>query len=148
MLFFSASNFYTMKVLNSIQARLQPQTGEVNKLPSKTIPDQEITPSDLLRRYATGQPLGLNKIDAIYDSDHDMEVPELYKMNKMDKIHHIEQNSQNLSDLTEEYEHQKRKQKAQNELQKREGAEQGAEQSGESVAKTGQRQASEAKPEQ
>ena len=84
-----------MQVHTNLSARLTKFKGEVNTKPSETIPDQATTPRELLRRYATGQPLGFKNTTPIYDDD-DVDIPELYKMNKMERLHALQENSDNL----------------------------------------------------
>lgn len=71
--------------------------GEINTNPSETLPDQAITPQELLRRYATGQNLGFKPVSAIFDEDGE-EIPELYKMSKMDKLHAMQENHFDLQE--------------------------------------------------
>lgn len=48
--------------------------GEVNTLPSMTVPDQDLTVKDILYRFTKGLPLdGLTRLDS-YDDDDDWEV--------------------------------------------------------------------------
>ena len=97
-----------MIILNNLTARLTKFKGETNLRPSETIPDQSVTPQELLRRYATGQPLGFKSCTPIYDEDgHD--IPEFYKMDKLDRLHALQNNSENLHELTTEFKNQQHK---------------------------------------
>ena len=84
-----------MQVHTNLSARLTKFKGEINKKPSETIPDQATTPQELLRRYATGQPLGFRNTQPVYDDD-DVDIPELYKMNKMERLHALQDSTENL----------------------------------------------------
>ena len=87
-----------MQVHTNLSARLTKFKGEINTQPSETIPDQATTPRELLRRYATGQPLGFKNTQPIYDDD-DVDIPELYKMNKMERLHALQDSSENLIEM-------------------------------------------------
>lgn len=52
---------------------------EVNKGKSLTIPDQSMSVAELMRRYASGLPLAGERVP-FYDSDFDIEVPDLKKL--------------------------------------------------------------------
>ena len=97
-----------MKILNNLTARLTTFKGETNLRPSETIPDQSVTPQELLRRYATGQPLGFKSCTPIYD-DENGEIPEFYKMDKLDRLHALQNNSENLHELSTEFKNQQHK---------------------------------------
>lgn len=47
--------------------------GDINTLPSKTIPDQTMSIPELIRRYAQGLPLGAPKV-ALYDEDPETDL--------------------------------------------------------------------------
>ena len=103
-----------MQVHTNLSARLTKYKGEINKKESETIPDQAVTPQELLHRFATGQPLGFQNVTPVYDDD-DIEIPELYKMNKMDKLHALEKSSENYIEKRTDYinaVHKYRKQQA------------------------------------
>ena len=85
-----------MKVLTNFTARTYPHKREhVNPI-SETMPGQSITPQELLRRYATGQPLGFKNATPVYDDDDHFDVPELYKMDKLDRLHELQSSSNDL----------------------------------------------------
>ncbi|AXL14900.1 hypothetical protein [Microviridae sp.] len=97
-----------MKVLTNFTARTHAFKGESNTQPSETIPNQSVTPQELLRRYATGQPLGFKSCTPIYD-DEGPEIPEFYKMNKLDRLHALQDNSRDVHELTTEFKNQQHK---------------------------------------
>lgn len=86
-----------MKVHTNFTARLTKFQGEKNTKPSETMQDQAVTPQELLRRFATGAPLGFKNAQPVYDDDNiDADVPELYKMNKMERLHALQESTDNL----------------------------------------------------
>ena len=97
-----------MIILNNITARLHKTRGERNTKPSETIPNQSVTPQELLRRYATGQPLGFKACTPVYDDDN-TEIPEFYKMDKLDRLHALQNNSRDVHELTTEFKNQQHK---------------------------------------
>ena len=97
-----------MIILNNLTARLTKFKGEINTKPSETIPDQSVTPQELLRRYATGQPLGFKACTPVYDDD-ETDIPELYKMDKLDRLHALQNNSRDLHELSTEFQQQQHK---------------------------------------
>lgn len=92
-----------MKLYTSRSAVNMHFKGEVNTSPSMTIPNQEISPAMLLARYATGQPLGLKMVEAIYDSDVGHEIPEFNKMDQLERLHALQENSDELEYLKNAY---------------------------------------------
>lgn len=94
-----------MTLLTHFKAQNTKFKGEDNPNPSETIPDQATSPQELLRRYATGQPLGFKNTEPVYDEEENgYDVPEFYKMSKMDRLHHLQKHSEYLNDKRTEYE--------------------------------------------
>lgn len=60
----------TKPTINTPWNRRQP-VGEINSLPSMTIPDQTMSIPEILRRFASGLPLQGNK-NPIYDGEDDI----------------------------------------------------------------------------
>lgn len=85
--------------LTHLDARKMTFSGEVNTKDSETLPDQSVTPQELLRRYATGQPLGFKNVQPVYDDDQNEDVPEFYKLSKLDRLHLLQTNSEKVNDL-------------------------------------------------
>ena len=106
-----------MQVHTNLSARLTKYKGEINTKDSETIPDQAVTPQELLRRFATGQPLGFQNVSPVYD-DEDIEVPELYKMNKMERLHALEKSSENYIEKRTDYVNAVHKYKKQKQAEK------------------------------
>lgn len=48
-----------------------PDEGEINDQPSETVPDQSMSVSEILRRFASGLPLGGEKVP-LYEGDEDL----------------------------------------------------------------------------
>lgn len=85
-------------------ARNMEPSREVNDKPSMTVPDQAISPQELLRRYATGQPLGFSAVTPVYDDDaNGYDVPEFYKMDKLDQLHELQENSERVLERKQSY---------------------------------------------
>lgn len=59
------------KIKYAWMTKYLPQEGEVNNQPSKTIPDQSMSIPELIKRYASGQPLGGYKIP-LYEGEEDI----------------------------------------------------------------------------
>jgi len=57
-------------IKNQLNAHLYPKNYEINNDPSETIPDQAMTLSEILRRFASGLPLGGPKVE-LYDGGED-----------------------------------------------------------------------------
>jgi hypothetical protein len=55
----------------SWMAKELPLDGEKNNLPSKTVPDQSMSIPELIRRYASGLPLGGAKVP-LYEGEEDV----------------------------------------------------------------------------
>ncbi|QXP07947.1 MAG: hypothetical protein [Arizlama microvirus] len=55
---------------NTTNAHLFPKNYEVNTMPSETIPDQTMSMTEILRRFASGLPLGASKVE-MYDGGED-----------------------------------------------------------------------------
>lgn len=48
----------------------EPELGEINDLPDETVPDQSMSVSEILRRFANGLPLGGERVP-LYEGDDD-----------------------------------------------------------------------------
>ena len=76
--------------------------GEVNTLPSLTVPDQTLPLRVLLERYTRGQ--GVVTLQPHFDSDYDpdFEMPDVSKMDKMDILMMAEENKRHIADIKDE----------------------------------------------
>ena len=59
-----------------------PQEGEINNSPSLTVPDEAISISELVIRFAKGMPIGDGK-EMLYDGDEN-DAPETVELRKLD----------------------------------------------------------------
>lgn len=99
------------KVLNNLTALDEIFEGELNQLVSETVPDQALSPQELLRRFVQGKPLNVGN-DFIYDSDQGVNLPEFDKMDKLDLLHRMQEHSYDVKELHNEFEYQKKKKMA------------------------------------
>lgn len=109
--------------LNSFQSMEVKHPGEFNDGVSETIPGQAVSAPELLRRFATGQPLGFKNVTPVYDDPNYDPVPEFYKLSKLDRLHFLQETSQRVTDAKETLSYYKRieekqKQEKQNQLKK------------------------------
>lgn len=74
--------------------RKEQPKGEVNTLPSMTVPDQSMSIQEIVRRYASGLPLGGERVPFYMDEDTDL--PDLSKMDKIERL-------ETLRELADEY---------------------------------------------
>ena len=95
-----------MKIYTNLTARQAKFKGEINLKDSETIPDQAVSPQELLRRYATGQPLGFKNATPVYDEDENFSIPELYKMDKLDRLHALQNSSEDLIEKQSDFKQQ------------------------------------------
>lgn len=100
-----------MRVLNNITAAMVGFSGEKTDQKSLTVPDQAMTPQELLRKFASGAPFGLDH-KFVYDDDIGMEMPEFDKMDKLDRLHEVQENSKNVEELKLEFSDLKKKAEA------------------------------------
>lgn len=61
----------------------RPSKGEVNTLPSMTIPNQVLTMDELVRRYVRGDP-NVTQFQPVYSDNDDM--PNIEHMDEMEKL--------------------------------------------------------------
>lgn len=73
-----------------------PVKGEVNNLPSQTIPDQSMTVKELMERHARGLPLTGERVP-IYNGEEDL--PEFEKMDLAERQEYIEANKQVIENM-------------------------------------------------
>lgn len=85
-------------VKNTLNARLFPTPGEINTMPSRTVPDQALPMREILRRFANGMPLDAGRIP-IYDDENDL--PDFNKMDLADREAYAEQYKLELAELNQ-----------------------------------------------
>lgn len=100
-----------MKVYTQFSAMHEDFPKEINTKISQTIPEQATSPQELLRRYATGQPLGFKSVQPVYDDDESNPIPEFYKMDKLDRLHDLQTSTDNLVEKRNDYDQFLNKQK-------------------------------------
>jgi hypothetical protein len=83
-------------VKNNLNARLFPGTREVNKLPSKTVPDQALDLKEIIRRFAAGIPMNIGKMP-VFDEENDL--PDFTKMDLADRQEYAEQFKEELATM-------------------------------------------------
>lgn len=91
-----------MRSLNQFQAIKITWKNETNEEESQTVPDQAISAPELLRRFATGQPLGFKNVTPVYDDEELDDVPEFYKLSKLDRLHMLQENNDRIKQLSDE----------------------------------------------
>lgn len=70
--------------------------GELNYLPSMTVPDQSYSVQEIMERWASGLPLGGQDAQFEFDNDTDIDnvdwdnFPDLQKMDKAERAHTLE----------------------------------------------------------
>lgn len=96
-----------MRILTQFTAMRVDHAREIPKGDSLTLPDQAVSPQELLRRFATGQPLGFKDASPIYDSDEFYDIPEFYKMDNLDRLHHMQENADNVIEKKATYDNAK-----------------------------------------
>ena len=62
--------------------RSQPRTGEKQDPRSITVPGESMTVKEILKRHASGRPIPAGRMP-IYDSDQELRIPDLEKLDKM-----------------------------------------------------------------
>lgn len=83
-------------VKNRFNYHLHPCPGEVNKLPSMTVPDQALDLKEIIRRFAAGIPLDVGKMP-VFDEDNDL--PDFSKMDLADRQAYAEQFQEELNEI-------------------------------------------------
>ncbi len=76
-----------MKIKNTLNAKEFQKKGEINKLPSMTIPDQTMTIKEILDRFTRGLPLDAGKVP-IYEGEE--YTPDLRFMDLAEREEFIE----------------------------------------------------------
>lgn len=84
-----------------------PSEGEKNDLPSMTIPDQTMSISTILKRYAQGLPVEGQK-EPIFHGDEEY-IPDIKTMDLADRQEYIENHLEKLNELKARYQAEKKK---------------------------------------
>lgn len=75
----------------------KPDAGEVNVLPGKTIPEQSMSLREILKRFASGVPVGGQKVP-LYEGE-DLDAPDFSRMDAVDKAQLQKELKHELSSL-------------------------------------------------
>ena len=70
-----------MNFTNHYTFREDYHQGEINNLPSETIPDQSMSVSEIMRRFASGLPISGQRVQLFEDSD----LPDIDKLDLVEK---------------------------------------------------------------
>lgn len=81
-----------------------PTKGEVNTMPSETVPDQSMPVREIMRRFASGLPLGGVKVP-VYDGEEDL--PDHRTLDLADIQEIKENNAQRISEMQRDLQKQK-----------------------------------------
>lgn len=102
-----------MKIRTQFQDVAVPDKGEVNNLPSRTVPNQSMTVIQIMQRFAAGLPVDGQKVQMWEES----EMPDLNKMDLSEKFDLLRANQAKINMLKDQQVKQAAKQ-AQEKLRK------------------------------
>lgn len=74
-------------------------TPEVNKMPSLTVPDQTMSISEIMRRFAAGLPVGGARVPLYEEDDESEENTMPHFLDKMEAIEYARENSKRIESL-------------------------------------------------
>lgn len=92
----NAKKYIMQKVKNSLNYEYQDQLGEVNTLPSMTIPDQTMSIRTIVDRYAKGLPV--TAFTPIYEGE-DFYMPDPKTLDLVDKAELLESAKQEVASI-------------------------------------------------
>jgi hypothetical protein len=92
----NAKKYIMQKVKNSLNYEYQNQLGEVNTLPSMTIPDQTMSIRTIVDRYAKGLPV--SAFTPIYEGE-DFYIPDPKTLDLVDRAELLENVKQEVEGL-------------------------------------------------
>lgn len=97
-----------------------PKAGDINTMPSKTIPEQALSIPEIMSRYARGLPLEGQRVP-VYDEDPENAMPDLSKMDIIDQHETIQAAKEEMYDIASKYkkEQDKKKQDAYDEYKRK-----------------------------
>lgn len=98
-----------IKIRNHLNAHKCPRKGEVFTQPSLTVPDQSMTLTEIVTRYAKGLPFD-NERTGIYDEDENDILPDFRTMDIVDQQDYLEKRFGDLKDRVDNLKSQKKKQ--------------------------------------
>lgn len=93
-----------MKFKTAYNAHEFPCDGEVNDMPSETVPDQSMSMGEILRRYASGLPLKGVRVP-LYEGedDADLDLPDLSRMDHADRAMHMKDMADTIKEAKDRF---------------------------------------------
>ena len=106
------------KIKTKADYNYEEQEYEVNNLPSETVPDQSMSMSEIMRRFASGLPIAGAKVP-IYNGEEDL--PDLSRMDLAEQQEFMDQTKDEITDLKNRFakEQNIRKQKEKEEQERK-----------------------------
>ncbi|WNK13820.1 MAG: hypothetical protein [Microvirus sp.] len=77
-------------------------TGQLNNLPSLTIPDQTMSVREIMQRFANGQPINGNGSTPQYYGE-DLEIPDIKHMDLSDAEDYLKNSARKAKELERKY---------------------------------------------
>lgn len=107
-----------MKFKNHYNSK--PDKGEINNKPSLTVPDQTMSVTELLKRYASGMPIG-GKSPLYHGETEDDDIGDhvLQNMDQLDRIDYLREKEQEFLKLKTDLEEKVRLHKRDQEINRR-----------------------------
>lgn len=85
-----------MTVKSCLNWRDLPSPGEINDLPSATVPDDALSIKEILDRYARGLPLGGERVP-VYNNEE--LLPDFERMSEIERLEWLHSNADYISEL-------------------------------------------------
>lgn len=123
-----------MKFKTNYTAHQWPTKGEINTLPSKTIPDQSLSVQQIMERYARGLPLDGVRVP-VYLGD-EIEFPEMERLDLTERQQLIAEARERTKLIQEELQNQEKARLARKVREAAEAKSQGKQQSSEQIEYT------------
>ncbi|QCQ85115.1 hypothetical protein [Blackfly microvirus SF02] len=83
--------------------------GEINLLPSKTVPDQSMSIGEIMHRYASGLPVGGTRVP-MYEEDEDPEYDTMpHFTDKMEALDYMRENKKRIEQMQDDLGRQQKK---------------------------------------
>ncbi|QCQ85134.1 hypothetical protein [Blackfly microvirus SF02] len=93
-----------MKFKTPWNANEFPKKYEVNNKPSMTVPDQTMSISTILERYARGLPVGgSNRVPIYNGEDDDIMPPNWEKLDLSERVDYLEQHTETVKAMRESF---------------------------------------------
>lgn len=107
-----------IKIRNHLNASKLQVKGESSTKPSLTVPDQSMTITEIVTRYAKGLPFN-NERTGIYDEDENDVLPDFRRMDLVDQQEYLEKRFGDLKDRVDNLKAAKQKSAMDREFEKR-----------------------------